>query len=169
MVILIRVNVRKDHRRDLSVNFALRGVQLLPLPLIVRPPSNWAHGFSLVSRTGVYLQVQNSQRSLATLSCKIVIFCMDIKSIEKCTLDSASRRPKTGVQALSSRSPLPRVHNDALHDRKTCSANVYQLLRTTIELLGVNSLINRIATVPRIAAALIPASPSSAIPIVLTP
>ena len=166
MVILIRVNVRKDRGTDPSVNFALRGVQLLPLPLIVRPPSNWAHGFSLVSRTGVYLQVQ---RSLATLSRKIAIFCMDIKSIEKCTLDSASRRPKTGVQALSSRSALPRVHNDALHERKTCSANVHQLLRTTIELLGVNSLINRIATVPRIAAALIPASPSSAIPIVLTP
>lgn len=60
-------------------------------------------------------------------------------------------------------------HNDALHERKTCSANVHQLLRITIEILGGELPDHRIATMPRIAAAAIPTSPSSAIPIVLAP
>ena len=56
-----------------------------------------------------------------------------------------------------------------LHERRVCSANVHQLLRTTIELLGGELPDHRIATMLRMAAATIPASPSSAIPVVLAP
>jgi hypothetical protein len=56
-----------------------------------------------------------------------------------------------------------------LHERRVCSANVHQLLRTTIELLEGELPDHRIATMLRMAAATIPASPSSAIPVVLAP
>jgi hypothetical protein len=102
--------VREDHRTDLSVNSALRGVQLLPLPLIVFFDLHLIGPVALASSVGQGLSASTKLPAKFghSLSRKIAIFCMDIKSIEKYILDSTLRRPKTGVQALSSRSTLPR-------------------------------------------------------------
>ena len=66
------------------------GFQLLPLPLIVRPPSDWA--MALASSVGQGLSASSYKTPSHSLPGKIAIFCMDIKSIEKCILDSTLRR-----------------------------------------------------------------------------